>query len=229
MTGYARGVLILVPVLACAQSGRPLVVRPADITSSTLEVGDATFISGSLNASWVSIRPAPGESCEPSRWLYVSTGGVYGPVEFGEVGPEIQLAVPLEFESGAPASMPTIPVESPLVFPGLQLVDDETLAYSAFSGGSASWLDSGTGTLTFSLSGSELCEYDRNVGDFSVCAETTATLTMVGAVLRRTDLCFDGVAGPLFSPDGVPLCVIEDYVPFNVAPVDCEENESTSP
>ena len=216
--------LILMPLLGCSQD-QCMCVRPPDITSSTLEVGDATFISGSLDASWESIRPTPGESCVESHWLMISTSGVYGS-EVGEVGPEIQLAVPVEFESGTPASMPTIPVESPLVFPGLPLVDEETLAYSAFSGGSATWLDSGDGTLTFSLSGSDLCEYDRSVGDFTVCTETTATLKMVGVVNRRTDLCFEGVAGPLLSPDGVPLCVIEDYVPYNVAPVECE---STAP
>jgi hypothetical protein len=159
--------------------------------------------------------------------LAITTGGVYGPVEIGDVSPEIQLAVPVEFESGALASMPTIPVESPLVFPGLELLDAETLAYSAFSGGSATWLDSGDGTLTFSLSGSELCEYDRKVGDFSVCTETSATLTMVGAVLRA-DVCYEGVAGSLLSPDDAPLCVIEDDIPLFSAPVDCEENESTA-
>jgi len=229
MIGKARTVIFLLPLLGCSPDSNCMCVRPPDITTSTLEIGDDAFVSGSLNASWESVVPTPGESCVESRWLAISAGGVYGAPEVGEVSPEIQLAVPVEFESGTPASMPTIPVESPLVFPGLQLVDAETFAYSAFSGGSATWLDSGDGTLTFSLSGSELCDYDRKVGEFSVCTETTATLTMMGAVNRQTDLCFEGVAGPLLSPDGVPLCVIEDYVPYNVAPVECEGTESTAP
>ena len=90
-----------------------------------------------------------------------------------------------------------------------------------FSGGSASWLDSGSGTLTFSLTGSELCEYDAKEEAFDGCTATAATLTMVGAVLR-TDACYEGVAGPLLSPDDAPLCLIEDDIPLYSAPVDCQ-------
>ena len=216
MIGTARSLLISVPLLACSSSPASG-LRPSDITSSTLQVGDATHVAGSLIASWTSVVPAGGESCEESRWLTIYPDD-YG-TEVGEVVPRVELAVPVEFESGALASMPTVPVESPLVMPGLSIVDVATSASSAFSGGSASWFDSGTGTLTFSLAGSELCPYSE--GSFGDCAETPATLTMMGAVLR-TDICYEGAAGPLLSPDDAPLCVIEDEIPIYSAPSDCE-------
>ena len=228
MISNCRSVLILLPLLGCSHSSNCMCVRPPDITSSTLEIGEATFISGSLNASWRSVIPAPGESCEESRWLAIGTGGVYGPVEAGEVRLEVELAVSLEFESGASASMPTVPIELPLVYPAFQIVDRTTGAYSAFSGGSASWFDSGDGILTFSLSGSELCEFDSEVGEFSVCGETEATLTMVGAVFRADD-CYEGVAGSQFSPDGAPLCVFEGRNWPSADSVDCERSGSAAP
>ena len=210
--------LVLLPMWACTSSGSPYGLRPSDITSSTLQIGDVTHVAGSLMASWTSVVPDGGESCEASRWLSIFPDA-YGD-EVGEVRPRVELAVPVEFESGALASIPTVPVQSPLAAPAFAMVDAASGAYSAFSGGSASWLDSGTGTLTLSLMGSELCEYDVE-GRLGDCTETAAALTMVGAVLR-TDICYDGVAGPLLSPDDAPLCVIENDIPLYAAPMECE-------
>ena len=62
--------LILAPFLACSSSP-PYGLRPSDITSSTLQIGDVTHVAGSLIASWTSVVPAGGESCEASRWLSI--------------------------------------------------------------------------------------------------------------------------------------------------------------
>jgi hypothetical protein len=217
--------VILGLLVACSSQSSPSRVRPSDIVSSTLEIGDVTWVSGSLVAYWLSVLPAAGESCEESRWLAIHTDA-YGD-EDGEVRPRVELAVPPGFESGAPASIPTVPLDPPLEYPGFEIFDAATDAYSAFSGGAASWFDSGTGTLTFSLTGSELCDYDLDEHAFTECAETEATLTMVGAVFR-SGACYEGVSGSQLSPAGTALCVFEGYrLPAD--PVDCEENESTAP
>jgi hypothetical protein len=117
MLGNARSALVLLPLLACTSSSGPYGLRPSDITSSTLEIDDVTYVAGSLIASWTSVLPAGGESCEASRWLSIFPDD-YGD-EVGEVLPRVELAVSAEFESGAPASLPTVPVESPLVVPAV--------------------------------------------------------------------------------------------------------------
>ena len=228
MVRLTQSVVIMASIQACspADGDRGLIVRPSDITSSTLEIGGVSVVSGSLDAYWLSVLPAKSESCEESRWLAIHTDA-YGK-EDGEVRPRVELAVPVEFDSGAPAMMPTVPVESPLVYPGFEMIDALTGAYSAFSGGYASWSDPGTGTLTFSLTDSDLCEYDFGKHAFTVCTKTEGTLTMVGSVLQ-TNTCYEGVAGTQQSPDGAPLCVFGVPDRLSADPIDCGAGESTAP